>query len=74
MRDSDSPTSAQTTPNHAATPTGGFERSGGNSSAAASVKGAGEKKKKKANAVEENDTDGKPAKRQKITYGQRRDE
>lgn len=72
MRDSDSPTSATSTPNHAATPSGAFERNGGNS-AAVSVKGAGgDKKKKKITVVEDED---KPStKRQKITYGQKRDD
>ena len=70
MRDSDTPTSATSTPNHASTPTGGFERNGGNS-ATASVKGGGDKKKKKITVVEDDD---KPTKRQKITYGQKRDD
>jgi chromatin modification-related protein EAF6 len=71
MRDSDSPASAQSTPNHIATPSGGFERNGGTSSAAASVKGVGDKKKKKITVVEEDD---KPTvKRQKITYGRKDD-
>lgn len=71
MRDSDLPNSATSTPNHAATPTGGFERNGGNS-AATSVKGIGDKKKKKISVVEDDD---KPStKRQKITYAQRKDD
>ena len=71
MRDSDSPASTQSTPNHVPTPTGGFERNGGTSSAAASVKGVGDKKKKKTTVLEDDD---KPAvKRQKVSYG-RKDE
>ena len=71
MRDSDSPASAQSTPNHAPTPTGGFERNGGTSSAAPSVKGVGDRKKKKTTVVEEDD---KPAvKRQKISYERKHD-
>lgn len=71
MRDSDSPASAQSTPNHIQMPTGEFERNGGTSSAAASVKGVGDKKKKKTTVVEEDD---KPTiKRQKITYGRKDD-
>jgi len=71
MRDSDSPASTQSTPNHVPTPTGGFERNGGTSSATASVKGVGDKKKKKTTVLEDDD---KPAvKRQKVSYG-RKDE
>ena len=68
MRDSDSPNSATSTPNHIATPTGGFERNGGGSNTA-SVKGI-DRKKKKPTVLEDEE---KPTKRQKITYG-RRDE
>jgi chromatin modification-related protein EAF6 len=60
MRDSDSATSTQSTPNHAGTPTGSF------------VPGPekGDKKKKKAAVAEESETDGSRAnKRQKITFG-----
>jgi hypothetical protein len=71
MRDSDSPASAQSTPNHIPTPTGGFERNGGANSAAASVKGVVDKKKKKATIMDEDD---KPiVKRQKISYGRKDD-
>jgi chromatin modification-related protein EAF6 len=76
MRDSDSPSSATTTPNHTETPTGSFAQQGGGggqsqgSSAAPSVKGGekkkGNKKKKKekkgsvGGAEEESETDVKP--------------
>lgn len=74
MRDSDSPASAQSTPNHIPTPTGGFERTGGTSSAAASVKGVGDKKKKKTATTTTTEDDDKPVvKRQKITYGRKDD-
>ncbi|EXJ58002.1 hypothetical protein A1O7_05425 [Cladophialophora yegresii CBS 114405] len=63
MRDSDSPSSATSTPNHAATPTGSF-----------TAEKTGDKKKKKSTAgTGEDDTDTKTdarsTKRQKITFG-----
>lgn len=60
MRDSDSPSSATSTPNHAATPTGSF-----------TADKAGEKKKKKATGNDE-DSDARANKRQKITFGSNR--
>ena len=68
MRESDSPNSAMSTPNHTSTPTGGFERNGGGSNAT-SVKNI-DRKKKKPSVLEDEE---KPAKRQKITYGRRDD-
>lgn len=62
MRDSDSPASAQSTPQHTGPPSGGF--------AAAPEKP--DKKKKKAAAAEESETDGRANKRQKITFGPRK--
>lgn len=59
-RDSDSPNSATSTPNHSGTPTGSFT--------AGAEKG--DKKKKKVMVAEESETDGSRAnKRQKITFG-----
>ncbi|ETI27405.1 hypothetical protein G647_09595 [Cladophialophora carrionii CBS 160.54] len=63
MRDSDSPSSATSTPNHAATPTGSF-----------TAEKTGDKKKKKSTAGTGEDdtdtkTDGRSTKRQKITFG-----
>ncbi|EXJ69123.1 chromatin modification-like protein EAF6 [Cladophialophora psammophila CBS 110553] len=58
MRDSDSPSSATSTPNHAATPTGSF-----------TAEKTGNKKKKKSAATNDEDTDGRSTKRQKITFG-----
>ena len=60
MRDSDSPTSAQSTPQHAGTPSGSF----------ASGNEKGDKKKKKAAA--DDSEDGRAAKLQKITFGPRK--
>lgn len=69
MRDSDSPSSATTTPGHAPTPTGGFASA---TPGTAAHKAPGEKKKKKASAVvDESENDGKPNKRARISYGQR---
>ena len=62
LRDSDSPTSAQSTPQHAGTPSGSF----------ASGNEKGDKKKKKAATAEESETDGRANKRQKITFGPRK--
>ncbi|OAG33857.1 hypothetical protein AYO21_12033 [Fonsecaea monophora] len=58
MRDSDSPSSATSTPNHAATPTGSF-----------TAEKTGDKKKKKSAGANEEDTDGRTTKRQKISFG-----
>ena len=78
MTELDSPNSANTTPSHAATPTGSFApaRSGNDSSATASVKGGGDKKKKKmaAAATEESETDERATKRCKITYARKGEE
>lgn len=65
-RDSDSATSAQSTPNHAATPTGSF--------ASGNEKTGGDKKKKKGSvaAASESEADARPNKRQKITFGPHR--
>ncbi|KIX93565.1 uncharacterized protein Z520_10743 [Fonsecaea multimorphosa CBS 102226] len=57
MRDSDSPSSATSTPNPAATPTGSF-----------TAEKTGDKKKKKSTANDE-DTEGRSNKRQKISFG-----
>jgi chromatin modification-related protein EAF6 len=60
MRDSDTPSSAVSTPNHAGTPSGSF-----------TAEKAGEKKKKKslanANAGDE-ESDSRPSKRQKMSF------
>ncbi|OAP59863.1 hypothetical protein AYL99_04865 [Fonsecaea erecta] len=58
MRDSDSPSSATSTPNHAATPTGSF-----------TAEKTGDKKKKKNAAANDEDTEGRTTKRQKISFG-----
>ena len=60
MRDSDTPSSAVSTPNHAATPTGSFTADKG-----------GDKKKKK-NLANDDESDSRSNKRQKISYGPRR--
>lgn len=61
MRDSDSPSSATSTPNHAATPTGSFTTE------------KGDKKKKKgtasAAAAHDDEGEGRSTKRQKISFG-----
>ncbi|PYI01015.1 NuA4-domain-containing protein [Aspergillus sclerotiicarbonarius CBS 121057] len=82
MRDSPAPSSAQTTPSHAATPNSTYNGSTGKpgngdvSSAANSVKGQPSKNKKKSvgsnkDKGEDDGTDGDrpPTKRLKITYG-----
>ncbi|KAJ9609829.1 hypothetical protein H2200_006158 [Cladophialophora chaetospira] len=65
MRDSDSPSSATSTPGHANTPTGSF-----------TAEKTGDKKKKKSTAGNDDDTDNKTDarsnKRQKITFGGRK--
>lgn len=61
MRDSDSPSSATSTPNHAGTPTGSFTN-----------EKASDKKKKKSTATNDEDTDTRPNKRQKISFGNSR--
>ena len=58
MRDSDSPSSATSTPNHTATPTGSF-----------TAERTGDKKKKKSIVTNDDDTDARSTKRQKITFG-----
>lgn len=62
MGDSDSPASAQSTPQHTGTPSGSF----------ASAPEKTDKKKKKAIATDESETDGRANKRQKITFGPRK--
>ncbi|OOG00158.1 hypothetical protein ASPCADRAFT_1815 [Aspergillus carbonarius ITEM 5010] len=82
MRDSPAPSSAQTTPSHAATPNSTYNGSTGKpgngdvSSAANSVKGQSSKNKKKSSGSnkdkgDDDGTDGDrpPTKRLKITYG-----
>lgn len=59
MRDSDSPSSATSTPHHAATPTGSFT----------AEKGDKKKKKNAAAAAQDEDGDGRATKRQKISFG-----
>ena len=59
MRDSDTPSSAVSTPNHAATPTGSFTADKG-----------GDKKKKKS-VVNDDESDSRATKRQKITFGRK---
>ncbi|KAL4795499.1 histone acetyltransferase subunit NuA4-domain-containing protein [Aspergillus venezuelensis] len=84
MRDSPAPSSAQTTPSHAPTPTSTYNGSGGNkangtsgdtSSAAGSVKGGSSKNNKKkaasANRGDDDDDEKPPGKRLKISYGGR---
>ncbi|KAL4897661.1 histone acetyltransferase subunit NuA4-domain-containing protein [Aspergillus ambiguus] len=77
MRDS-TPSSVQTTPSHAPTPTSGYNGSSGKpgeASASGSVKGGSSKNKKKSGTKQEkleDDEDGgdkPPAKRLKISYG-----
>lgn len=58
MRDSETPTSATSTPNHAGTPTGSFS--------AAPDK---DKKKKKVNTAEDSEADSRANKRQKFNFG-----
>ncbi|KAG9773454.1 hypothetical protein ABEF95_013974 [Exophiala dermatitidis] len=61
LRDSDSPSSATSTPNHAGTPTGSFTTERG-----------GDKKKKKSTAANDDDAETRPNKRQKISFGSSR--
>ncbi|KAL5360030.1 histone acetyltransferase subunit NuA4-domain-containing protein [Aspergillus floccosus] len=79
MRDS-TPSSVQTTPSHAPTPTSGYNGSNGKpngdtpASASGSVKGGSSKNKKKGTKQEKNETedeggDKPPTKRLKISYG-----
>jgi chromatin modification-related protein EAF6 len=58
MRDSETPTSATSTPNHVGTPTGSFS--------AAPDK---DKKKKKLNVAEDSEADSRANKRQKFSFG-----
>jgi chromatin modification-related protein EAF6 len=60
MRDSDTPSSAVSTPNHTGTPTGSFAEKGG------------DKKKKKAAHNNDDESDSRATKRQKITFGTNR--
>jgi len=59
-RESETPTSATSTPNHAGTPTGSFT--------AAHDK---DKKKKKVNVAEDSDADSKTSKRQKFSFSRK---
>ncbi|EXJ81095.1 hypothetical protein A1O3_07383 [Capronia epimyces CBS 606.96] len=61
LRDSDSPSSATSTPNHAGTPTGSFTAERG-----------ADKKKKKSIAANDDETEGRANKRQKISFGNSR--
>jgi chromatin modification-related protein EAF6 len=56
MRDSDTPSSAVSTPNHAGTPSGSFAQDKG-----------GDKKKKKS-VANDDESDSRPSKRQKISF------
>lgn len=56
-RDSDTPSSAVSTPGQAGTPTGSFQE-----------KGADKKKKKNVNHHNDDDTDSRSTKRQKISF------
>jgi len=73
-QDSPAPTSAQTTPSHVPTPTSSFPQSQRESnhptpnSTTTSKAAAGNKKKKAADPGDE-DGEGKPVKRGKVTYG-----
>ena len=71
-QDSSTPNSTQTTPSHAPTPTSSFpsarESSHPTPSSSTTSKAVANKKKKAADK-EDDETDGKPAKRGKITYG-----
>ncbi|PSN63472.1 NuA4-domain-containing protein [Corynespora cassiicola Philippines] len=68
LREASTPGSTQTTPSHAPTPTSSFptRESSQPTSNGASRTAVGSKKKK---ATDDEDTDGKPAKRGKISYG-----
>ncbi|EXJ90629.1 hypothetical protein A1O1_03732 [Capronia coronata CBS 617.96] len=61
LRDSDSPSSATSTPNHAGTPTGSFTTERG-----------ADKKKKKSTTAHDDETEGRANKRQKISFGSAR--
>lgn len=72
MRDSSTPNSTQTTPSHAPTPTSSFpsaRESSHPTPGSSTTSKAVTSKKKKAADREDDETDGKPAKRGKITYG-----
>lgn len=82
MRDGDSPNSATSTPGHVVMGTGGFGGGTGTSSAAGSVRGGnaagsgGDKKKtiKKTSQADQQEDERPATKRQKITYGSRKDD
>ncbi|KAF2196840.1 NuA4-domain-containing protein [Delitschia confertaspora ATCC 74209] len=78
LRETSTPASTQTTPSHAPTPTSSFPTressrpapNGASNGASNKASSAGlSSKKKKAPEKDDDDTDGKPAKRGKITYG-----
>ncbi|KAL0257440.1 hypothetical protein SLS55_008253 [Diplodia seriata] len=67
MNDSPGPTSAQTTPSHAPTPTSSFPGASNHPTPGSTTSKA--TNKKRPSAKDDEDTDGKPNKRGKITYG-----
>ncbi|OJD29245.1 4-domain-containing protein [Diplodia corticola] len=67
MNDSPGPTSAQTTPSHAPTPTSSFPGASNHPTPGSTTSKA--TNKKRPSAKDDEDTDGKPTKRGKITYG-----
>ncbi|KAF2187788.1 NuA4-domain-containing protein [Zopfia rhizophila CBS 207.26] len=70
MREASTPGSTQTTPSHAPTPTSSFPtRESSQPTSNGTNKAAVASKKKKAADKDDEDIDGKPAKRGKITYG-----
>lgn len=68
LNDSPGPTSAQTTPSHAPTPTSSF-LGASNHPTPGSTASKAPNSKKRPSAKDDEDTDGKPTKRGKITYG-----
>ncbi|KAF2459880.1 histone acetyltransferase subunit NuA4-domain-containing protein [Lineolata rhizophorae] len=71
QNDSPLPTSAQTTPSHAPTPTSSFPsaRESNHPTPTSTTTSKGASKKKKVADKDDEEADGKPAKRGKITYG-----
>ncbi|KAH7060588.1 histone acetyltransferase subunit NuA4-domain-containing protein [Macrophomina phaseolina] len=67
LNDSPGPTSAQTTPSHAPTPTSSFPGASNHPTPGSTASKA--PNKKRPSAKDDEDTDGKPSKRGKITYG-----
>ncbi|KAF2736667.1 NuA4-domain-containing protein [Polyplosphaeria fusca] len=69
LREASTPGSTQTTPSHAPTPTSSFPTRESSQPTSNGTNKAGVANKKKRATTDDEDTDGKPSKRGKITYG-----